>query len=41
VGFLEVSAMVETIKQDGFEAYKLREKPKAKLDEKMDFINTH
>ena len=32
---------VVMIKQDGFEAYKLGAKPKAKLDEKMDLINTH
>jgi hypothetical protein len=39
--FFRVSATAEMIKQDGFEAYKLRAKPKAKLDEKMDLINTH
>jgi len=41
VGFLGVSAAMETIKQDRFEAYKLGAKPNAKLDEKMDLINTH
>ena len=35
VGFLGVGTAAETIKQDGFEAYKLRARPKAKLDEKM------